>query len=347
MKKKIIILFLLMVMVIGTIGCGEKKEENLTVNDSKSPDKIILGLQKSITPELIVRYEKKYEEYLGEDVEIVLFDSGADVNTAFASGSIDIGFMGTSAVATGLSNNLDLKVIWINAVIGSAESLVVRKDSGINSIEELKGKRIATPFVSTAHFSLQNALENAGIPINNVNLLDMQPADILAAWKRGDIDGAYVWYPVLGEMLNDGGVVITTSEEQAQTGAITADVSVVRSEFAEQYPEVVKKYIKAQIYGINMFNENHNEAIKSMAGAADITVEAADEQVKGFTYLTAEEQMSEQYLGTDGVGQISQVLKDEAVFLKEQGSITVIPEQKVFEQAVTSKYIGMALEETE
>lgn len=346
MKKSIIILSIFMITITGIVGCQEKHTKSNFTDVSESPDKITLGLQKLITPELIVRYEKKYEEYLGENVEILLFDSGADVNTALASGSIDIGIMGTSVVSTGLSNGLDIKVIWMNDVIGAAESLIVRKDVGINDMEELKGKKIATPFVSTAHYSLQSAIKNAGIQINDVELLDMQPADILVAWKRGDIDGAYVWYPALGEMIDDNGVVITTSEEQAKNGAITADVTVVRTEFAEKYPEIVKKYIKAQLYGIDMLENEYEKAVEAIAGAADISIEEAKEQIKGFNYPTAEEQISEEYLGVkDKVGQMSYVLRDAAVFLKEQKNIPEIPELKIFENAVTGEYIEMVLEE--
>lgn len=345
MRKYIYSLLIFIIAMVGIVGC-EKNINSDMMDTSKSPDKIVLGLQKSITPELIVRYEKKYEEYLGKNVEIVQFDSGAGVNTALASGSIDIGMMGTSVVATSLSNNLDIKVIWMNNVIGSAESLIVKEDSGINNMEGLKEKRIATPFVSTAHYSLQSAIKNAGIQMTDIELFDMQPADILAAWEREDIDGAYVWYPVLGELIRDNGIIITTSEEQAKNGIITADVTVVRSEFADQYPEVVKNYIKAQIYAVNMFKNERDKAVEAIAKAADISVEEASEQVKGFEYPTAEEQIDERYLGrTNQVGQMVNVLKDTATFLKEQGNIPEICESKVFEDAVTSKYIEMALEE--
>lgn len=344
MKK---IIFILFVFIVVMVGCKENNTEDNSVEFSQSSNKITLGLQKLITPELIVQYEKKYEEYLGENIEIVQFDSGSDVNTALASGSIDIGIMGTSVVATGLANNLEIEVIWMNDVIGSAESLIVKKDSEINDIEGLKGKKIATPFVSTAHYSLQNAIKNADAQISDIELLDMQPADILVAWQRGDIDGAYIWYPVLGKLINDDGIIITTSEEQAQSGAITADVSVVRREFAEQYPEVVKNYIKAQIYAVNKFEHEENKSIEAMAGAADISVEEAKEQVKGFIYLTAEEQLSEKYLGgKDSIGQMSYVLRDAAVFLKEQRNILEVPDIKIFEDAVSGKYIEMVLEET-
>lgn len=342
--KKIIAFLLIAVTMVA--GCGKNHVENHSVNVFEKPEKITLGLQKLITPELIVRYEKKYEEYLGTKVEIVVFDSGSDVNTALASGSIDIGMMGTSVVATGLANGVELEVIWMNDVIGSAESLIVKKDSGINNMNGLIGKKIATPFVSTAHFSLQNAIKNAGISVTDVEILDLQPADILAAWQKEDIDGAYVWYPVLGELIDDEGIVLTTSEEQVQKGVITADVTVVRSEFAEKYPEIVKNYVKAQIYGAAMLEEQYDKSVEKIAIAADITAEEAEEQIKGFLYPSAEEQISEKYLGKKGdPGQMSQVIRDAAVFLKEQGNISTVPEPEVFENAVTGKYIEMALEE--
>lgn len=348
MKKLSLLLFIFIFLTIGVTGCKKNSTDNHSGEVPESPEKITLGLQKLITPELIVRFENKYEEYLGENVEIVQFDSGSDVNTALASGSIDIGIMGTSVVATGLSNNMEIEVIWINDIIGSAESLIVKKNAGINDINDMKGKRIAAPFVSTAHFSLQNAIENSAISSSDMELLDMQPADILAAWERGDIDGAYVWYPVLGKLIDDGGVIITSSEEQAQSGAVTADVSVVRTEFAEQYPDIVKKYVKAQMYGLNKFQNELESSAEAIAGAADISVEEAREQINGFVYPSAEEQISERYLGgTAHAGQMSQVLRDAAIFLKEQGNIPMIPEDTVFENAINGKYIEMVLEESD
>ena len=348
MKKGILLLFLFVFITVGTAGCKENHAGGGAGESSESPAKITLGVQKLITPELIVRYENKYEEYLGENVEIVQFDSGADVNTALASGAIDIGMMGTSVAATGLSNDVGIEVIWINDIIGSAESLIVKKDAGVKDIKDMKGKKIAVPFVSTAHFSLQNAIENAGMKASDIELLDMQPADILAAWERGDIDGAYVWYPVLGKLIDDGGIIITTSEEQAKNGVITADVSVVRTEFAKQYPEVVKKYVQAQMYGLDKLENEQDDSVEAIAGAADISLEEAREQLKGFAYPSAKEQISERYLGGSAhAGQMSQVLRDAAVFLKEQGNLPAIPEDEIFKNAINGKYIEMALEESE
>ena len=78
----------------------------------------------------------------------------------------------------------------------------------------LIGKKIATPFASTAHYSLLNALKLNGISEKDVELLDMQPADIYAAWQRGDIDAAYVWEPTLANLLSDGKILLSSADKR-------------------------------------------------------------------------------------------------------------------------------------
>ena len=81
----------------------------------------------------------------------------------------------------------------------------------------LVGKKVATPFVSTSHYSLLAALKLAGVDPSKVKLVDLQPPDILAAWTRGDIDAAYVWSPTLDQLKKDG-TVLTTSTEVSKAG---------------------------------------------------------------------------------------------------------------------------------
>lgn len=341
----------LTVVMLGSLAaCGntsEQKESSQSAkgSDGEVPEIVNIGVQTLITPELEARYEKIYEQYLGTKVNLVQFDSGADVNKAFSGKSIDIAAFGTSPAALGISNNLGFEVFWYYDVIGSAETLIATKESGATKIEDLKGLKVGTPFASTAHYSLLNALKQANIDPSEVELLDMQPDDIYAAWKRGDIDAAYVWNPVLGELKKDG-VVITDSGELAKQGIVTADVAAVRKEFAKQYPDVVKNYVKAQLYALDKFDNDRDEAIKEIAQAAGITEEDAASQVQDFTYPSGEEQITEDYLGTkEKSGALAQKLKDTADFLVEQGSIEKAPELSVFEDSVTGEFVEQALSE--
>ncbi|MCM0590719.2 MAG: hypothetical protein KA716_10985 [Gloeotrichia echinulata DEX184] len=67
----------------------------------------------------------------------------------------------------------------------------------------------------------------------------MQPPDIVAAWQRGDIDGSYLWQPNLTKLKKAGGNILITSADLAKKGFATADLGVVRKEFAEKYGSCV------------------------------------------------------------------------------------------------------------
>ena len=112
---------------------------------------IRIGYQTFPSGDLVVKNSRWLEEALPEyNIKWIKFDSGADVNTAFIAKELDFGALGSSPVARGLSEplNIPYKVAFVLDVAGDNEALVVRNDSGIDTIAQLKGKRVATPFAS-------------------------------------------------------------------------------------------------------------------------------------------------------------------------------------------------------
>ncbi len=329
---KSIIFTVMLVLSLSTIfsGCGEEK----TGGDAQksSEDTVVIGTMNLVNGDLIAQYEKWYESELGMKAKVIRFDSGKDVISALASNSIDIGEAGTSPAALAISNNLDIKVIFIGDVIGAAETLVVKNDSGIASVKDLVGKKIATPFASTAHYSLLNALKLEGLNEGDVQLLDLQPDDIFAAWQRGDIDGAYIWYPVLGRLLENG-KSITDSAKLAEKGVVTADLVVARTPFAEKYPEVVKKFVSLQLKANDMILGEPDKAAKEIASVIEISEKDASEQITQFKYLKADEQIDQLK------NSMAQTLKSTADFLVEQKSIKSAPTLEDFESKVTAEFI--------
>lgn len=337
MKKitKVISFTLAASIMMGALaGCGSSKNAAGSA-EANSAQVINIGTMDLVNGDLIARKEGYYEDLLGVDVNVVSFSSGKDVNTALASGSIDVTELGTSPAALGLSSGLEYSVIGIGDIIGSAESLVVKNDSGITDVKDLAGKKIATPFASTSHYSLLNAIELAGINATDVNLLDMEADDIFAAWQRGDIDGAYIWYPVLDKLISDNGTVITGSDKLAEQGVVTGDLLVARTEFAEQNPELVSKFLQAVLKANDVYFNDPETAYADIAAVLGISEEDAKSQASQFTWLDAEGQLSEEYLG----GGMAQTLKDTADFLVEQKSITSAPDLQAFQDAIDTSYL--------
>jgi taurine transport system substrate-binding protein len=79
----------------------------------------------------------------GWKVEFRQFNSGAEIFAAIAAGDVQIGDVGSSPFAASVSKGIDVKAIYISGAAGEDEALVARNGSGINSLADLKGKRVA------------------------------------------------------------------------------------------------------------------------------------------------------------------------------------------------------------
>ena len=263
------------------------------------PEEFRIGYQALPNAELLVKSMGLAEEKF-PDVEInwIPYSSGYNVNVAMIENDIDVGLVGSVPVSTGIVQGLPYQVYFIHDIIGDNEALAVTKASGINSVEELVGKKIGVPFGSTTHFSLLSALDQAGIDQTTVTILDMQPAEMLSAWQRGTIDGGFVWQPTLGNMVAAAGNVLITAKSLSDEGIITADVGVVRKDFADSYPAFLTGYVEVLDEAVRIYREQPDTAAALMAKELKLSPEASLAIMNELVWLDAKQQSSERYLGT-------------------------------------------------
>lgn len=119
------------------------------------------------------------------DISWVQAASGGDVVKYYGADDVDLGLMGSSPATIASSEpvvqDVDLAVVWIHDVIGDAESLVV-KDPAVTDLAGLRGGTIAVPFSSTAHYSLLQALTDAGLdPAKDVEVINLDPEKMPAS----------------------------------------------------------------------------------------------------------------------------------------------------------------------
>ncbi|AOF93084.1 taurine ABC transporter substrate-binding protein [Sinorhizobium sp. RAC02] len=278
-----------------------------------------IGYQPIVEPSRVPQADGTYEKVTGAKINWQKFDGGADVIAAIASGSLDIGYVGSSPLAAASSRELPIETIFVVGLISEAEALAVKT---IDKPEDLAGKKIATPFVSTAHYSLLTALKHWKVDPKSVEILNLRPPEIAAAWERGDIDGAYVWDPVLAQ-LKKSGKVLATSADVADWGGPTFDAWIVSKKFAEEHPDVVTAFVKVTGDATAAYRANPDawnatspeaEKIARLTGAKQDEVPAL---LKGYIFPTLEEQAGEALLGGGTVKAVS----DTSAFLLEQGKI--------------------------
>jgi taurine transport system substrate-binding protein len=302
------------------------------------PATIRLGYQVILNGDLVVKNQQLLEKAFGPDVAIEwhLFDSGGNVNQAIAAGSIDIGLVGSSPVSRGLSSGIKYQVPWIFDVLGTSESLAVKP--GIAAMADLRGKTVATPFASTAHYSLLAALEDAGLAASDVDIIDSEPNAILAAWQADQIDAAYVWNPVLAELLADGGTLLVSSADLAAKGKTTYDLAVVTDDFATKYPQAVQIWVDQQNAAVEQILAGDDAAYQSIAAEAGITPESAKEQMKGMIYVNAADQASDAYLNKS----VGDNLYAAAQFNLGLGQITSVLDEAAYQDVVAESYAAAA-----
>ncbi|GAA0951048.1 glycine betaine ABC transporter substrate-binding protein [Actinocorallia libanotica] len=328
-------------LLLGLTACSSADGSG-GANPDGSPQELRIAYQLIPNGDLIVKDQKWLEEAL-PDTKITWskFDSGGDVNTAVIAGSVDIGLAGSSPVSRGLSAPLNIayKVPWIFDVIGENEALVARD---ADSVAGLKGKKIAAPFSSTTHYSLLAALQDAGLKEGDVSLVDLEPQDIQAAWTRGDIDAAYVWTPVLGELQKDGRTLVT-SKELAAKGKVTADLAVVRTEFADTYPEALTTWLRQQDRAVKLVRQDKAAASAAVGRQLNLSPEEAGRQIDQLVLLDGEEQQGADHLGTPAApGALAQTLRSTAEFLQTQGNVDAVPELTAFQKALAHDALAEA-----
>jgi len=301
---------------------------------------IRIGYQSFPSGDLIVKNNKWLEQALPDyTIKWTKFDSGADVNTAFIAKELDFGALGSSPVARGLSAplNIPYKVAFVLDVAGDNEALVARNGSGVDTIAQLRGKRIGTPYASTAHYSLLAALNQNGLSPSDVQLIDLQPQAILAAWDRGDIDAAYTWLPTLDQLRTTGKDLIT-SRQLATDGKPTLDLGAVADDFAAQHPDVVDTWRQQEARALTLIHDDPAAAAKAIAAEIGLSPEEVSGQLKQGVYLTPEQVASPEWLGADGKpGNIAVNLQSASEFLAEQKQIPSAAPLQTFQNAIYTK----------
>lgn len=262
-------------------------------------------------------------EKAGYKIDWRQFSSGGDISTALASGNVPVGVIGSTGISAAATRGVEMQLFWILDNIGKSEALVARNGSGIEKPADLVGKKVAVPFVSTSHFHLLVGMDQVWkVDPRSVNILNMKPPQILAAWQRGDIDAAYVWPPVLSELMKDG-KVIADSEQIGAASVPTFDGLVVDKGFAEKNPEFMQAFTDALAASYADYNANKASWTLDSAQVANIVKMIGGEPagvVEALGMLSfpdAKEQASATWLG----GGAQKAITESAKFLVEQKQI--------------------------
>jgi sulfonate transport system substrate-binding protein len=191
------------------------------------------------------------------------FPAGPQLLEGLNVGSIDIGTVGEAPPIFAQAAGADLVYFGNEPPCPASEAIVVPKGSGLRSVAELKGKKVALNKGSNVHYLLVKALEKAGVDYAAIQPVYLTPADARAAFERGAVDAWVIWDPFLAaaekqlgaRVLADGKGLVSNHQFYLSSRA-----------FAEQHPEVVR-IVLDELVQVDAWGHGHQQEVGTILAA--------------------------------------------------------------------------------
>ncbi len=273
-----------LLLVLALVGCGSQSSSN------NGPVTVQLGYFPNLTHAVAVVGVDRgtFKSALGSNVklETKTFNAGPALVEALFAGDIDIGYVGPNPAINGYvkSHGQALRII-AGAASGGA-LFVVRSDEHIQGPSDLAKKKFASPQLGgTQDVALRYYLQQHGLQTvekgGNVQILPTDNPNILTLFKQGKIDGAWVPEPWATRLVVEGkGKVFLDERSLWPDGRFVTTNVVVRTAFLSQHPDIVNKFLQADVETTEYIQANPESAksivngeIKRITGKALLSKE--------------------------------------------------------------------------
>lgn len=231
---------------------------------AESPLPITIGYQATADWLLFAARDLKLFEKAGLAPTYVKFNTGAPMIASAESKSIDVAAVGSVPFLIGLSQGVDWVMIGIHSEGAYVEGIVARKDSGIDTPADLKGKRIGYFKGSSAHYGVMMVLRQLGIRLDQVTLLHMSPAEQVAAMAKNDIDAAVVWEPWMERMVYEANARIIATEGDFGIFSNVALYSA-RRDWLRDNRETAVRFLRALLMAYGVLQKDPMVGIRALA----------------------------------------------------------------------------------
>lgn len=216
-------------------GCAKEQKQALTT--------LNIGFQKyGLLP--IVKQRCDLDQALkaqGIQVKWVEFPAGPQLLEGLNVGSVVFGESGEAPPIFAQAASPNLVYVANQPAAPNAEALIVQKNSPIQSIQDLKGKRVALNKGSNVHYLLLKLLEKNQLTLQDIQVVYLPPADARAAFEKGAVDAWVIWDPFFAAAEQQiGARVLATGQNLISNHQFY----LADRKFAEQHPEVLKTIVQ-------------------------------------------------------------------------------------------------------
>ncbi|MEG6522555.1 ABC transporter substrate-binding protein [Desulfotomaculum sp. 1211_IL3151] len=241
---------------------NQPKVESIKISYVKLPLNV-----PSIVEKKMGLFEKEFER---DHIQVVFpeITEGPKMTAALASGSLDFcnALGGTSAILAA-ANGVDLKIIGMYSRAPKAFTLMA-KDPSIQSVADLKGKKVAGPKGTILHQLLLASLQENNLKAEDVEYINMPIPSGLTALQSGNVAAALIAGPAVPGALASGARIITTGE-----GLLDATIVIaVSGDFYKNHPDLVQRYLKVHAESLQYMKDKPEEVYAMAAEETNISL---------------------------------------------------------------------------
>jgi sulfonate transport system substrate-binding protein len=214
------------------------------------------------TDEFAIALEKGFLDKrlssIGARIDVLPFaGAGPAINEAFASGNLDMAVYGDVPNIVAKSNGLGTRLIAAR-VYEQQAGIVVRSDSPISSVAQLRGKSVATQKGSYMHRTLVEILKSNGLALDSIDFVNMTPRDGIPSLISGNIDAALLPSTSLAKVITEGGIKLLQDcgdnpQWQGSEGLIVSEV------FLESNRDIIQAVLDGLFDAIAYIPDNTEE----------------------------------------------------------------------------------------
>lgn len=263
-----------------------------------------------------VTEEMGFFEEAGVNVELVWFEGYLDSINAFAADQLDANTQTLNDTLASVAAGSDQRIVLVNDNSTGNDQIIVKEE--ISSIEDLVGMDIGIEVGVVDHFLLALGLEDAGLSLDDVNIVSLETGAAAAAFSAGQLDAVGAFAPFTTQALTlEGSHVLFDSSDFP--GAIP-DHLVVSGALVDERPDVVQGLIDAWFLTLAYMEANPDEAIEIMAERAGVTVEEYREYDAGTTLFSIDDNIAAFEEGDD-ITHLNYAADEIAAFLIDVGFV--------------------------
>jgi len=261
-------------------GCASKTEGSCSYGSSKQ---IRIGYQKN-DPFMILKERGNLEKRLkpmGITVKWNEFQDGPAMLEALNAGSIDVGRTGNSPPIFAMAAGSNLVYIAAGKSKYEGSGILVKDNSSIKTLADLKGKKIGFSKGSSSHYLIIKALKKAGLKYTDITPAYLKPGDARVAFEKGDIDAWVVWDPFTADAENSIGCHLLANGKGITTDR---DFFVANPDYAKKNKKLLKIVMDEVQKSSDWTNNNQEKAAKMIASIIKIDESSMLKAIKRRVY---------------------------------------------------------------